>query len=278
MRRGTALMKIFRDRTAIVTGGASGLGRAVCEELGRQGTAVTVADINGDGAREVAERIAASGGQAAASPLDVTSEEQVRELVRRTARERGRLDYMFNIAGIAIQGEARDMGPEHWRRILDVNLMGVLHGTTAAYARMVEQGSGHIVNMSSLLGILGFGLSVAYGTTKHAIVGLSTSLRAEGAGLGVKVSVVCPGFVQTGLYDAATITRADRDAFYAQVPFKKMDPDRAALLTLRGVARNRGIIVFPFHARLLWLFQRLNPDAMDMANRSMMRNFRKIRR
>jgi len=271
-------MKSFRNKTAVVTGGASGLGRAICEQLGGHGTAVTVADINEAGACQVAARIEARGGRARAAALDVASEEQVRSLVRRTACENGGLDYMFNIAGIAIQGEARDMSPDHWRRILDINLLGVLHGTTAAYAQMVQQGSGHIVNMSSLLGIVGLGLSVAYGTTKHAIVGLSTSLRAEGAGLGVKVSVVCPGFVQTGLYQAAAITRADRDEFYAQIPFRKMDPGRAAALTLRGVANNRAIIVFPFHARVLWFLYRLNPDAMDRANRSMMKNFRKIRR
>jgi len=141
----------------------------------------------------------------------------------------------------------------------------------------VEQGSGHIVNMSSLLGIVGLGLSVAYATTKHAIVGLSTSLRAEGAGLGVKVSVVCPGFVQTGLYEAATITGADKDEFYAQVPFKRMGVDKAARLTLQGVAKNRGIIVFPLHARLLWLMQRLNPESLDKVAGPMMKGHRKIR-
>ncbi len=271
-------MKPFKNKTAIVTGGASGLGRAVCEQLGRQGTTVTVADINEAGAREVAERIIASGGKAGASSLDVTSEEEVRNLISHTAGEHGRLDYMFNIAGIAIQGEARDMNQEHWRRILDINLMGVLYGTTAAYEQMVKQGSGHIVNMSSLLGIVALGLSVAYATTKHAIVGLSTSLRAEGAGLGVKVSVVCPGFVQTALYDAATITGADKDEFYAQVPFKRMGVDKAARLTLQGVAKNKGIIVFPLHARLLWLMQRFNPAALDKIAGPMMEGHRKIRR
>ncbi len=270
-------MKAFKGRTAIVTGGASGLGREISEQLGGLGTSVIVADLNEAGAREVAQRIVASGGRARAVHLDVTSEEEVRSLVGRTASEHGRLDYMFNIAGIAIQGEARDMGPEHWRRILDINLLGVLYGTTAAYERMVEQGSGHIVNMSSLLGIVGLGLSVAYATTKHAIVGLSTSLRAEGAGLGVKVSVVCPGFVQTGLYEAATITGADKDEFYAQVPFRRMRVDRAARLTLQGVAKNRGMIVFPLHARLLWLMQRLNPGAMDKVHGPMMQQHRKIR-
>ena len=271
-------MNKYKDKTAIVTGGASGLGRALCEQLGERGAMVIVADINTAGATTVCEGILASGGKSMASHLDVTSEEQVRKLVDETAAKQGRLDYMFNIAGFAIQGEARDMNLEHWRRILDVNLFGVIYGTTVAYGRMVQQGFGHIVNMSSLLGIVGFGLSVAYATAKHAIVGLSTSLRAEGAELGVKVSVVCPGFVETGLYAAATITCADKEEFYAQVPFKKMEVTSAAREILKGVERNKGIIVFPSYARVLWRLQRLNPNSMDMANRSMLRKFRKIRR
>jgi NAD(P)-dependent dehydrogenase (short-subunit alcohol dehydrogenase family) len=271
-------MNNYRNKIAIVTGGASGLGRALCEQLGERGARAVVADINAAGATRVCKGILASGGKAEASQLDVTSEEDVRKLIDQTVAKHGRLDYMFNIAGFAIQGEARDMGLDHWRRILDVDLYGVIYGTTAAYARMVQQGFGHIVNMSSLLGIVGFGLSVAYATAKHAIVGLSTSLRAEGADLGVKVSVVCPGFVETGLYAAATITGADKEEFYAQVPFKKMHVAPAAREILKGVDRNKSIIVFPAHARVLWRLQRLNPNSMDMANRSMVRKFRKIRR
>jgi len=271
-------MKKYQDKIAIVTGGASGLGRALCEQLGARGAMVIVADINAAGAATVSESILASGGKARASHLDVTSEEDVRKLIDQTAAKQGRLDYLFNIAGFAIQGEARDMNLDHWRRILDVNLFGVIYGTTAAYTRMVQQGFGHIVNMSSLLGIVGFGLSAAYATAKHAIVGLSTSLRAEGADLGVKVSVVCPGFVETGLYAAATITCADKEEFYAQVPFKKMAAAPAAREILKGVARNQAIIVFPSSARVLWRLHRLNPNSMDMANRSIVRKFRKIRR
>ena len=271
-------MNKFKNRIAIVTGGASGIGRAISLELGRKGATVIVADINLEGAEETAKSIVASGGRAEASKLDVTSEEEIQKLIDQTVAEHRWLDYMFNIAGIAIQGEARDMDRDHWKRIMDINLMGVVHGTRAAYAQMVKQGSGHIVNMASLLGIVGLGLSVAYATTKHAIVGLSTSLRAEGDGLGVNVSVVCPGFVQTGLYNAATITNADKDVFYSQVPFKKMDVTKAAKATLKGVERNEGLIVYPFHAKYLWWLHRMNPASLDMANRVTLKKFRSIRR
>jgi short-subunit dehydrogenase len=110
---------------------------------------------------------------------------------------------MLNNAGIALGGEVRDMDLEHWRRILDVNLWGVIHGTTAAYQVMVKQGFGHIVNTASLGGLIPEPMATAYATTKHAVVGLSTSLRAEAAELRVKVSVVCPGFVQTRTFIVA---------------------------------------------------------------------------
>ena len=271
-------MSHFREKVAIVTGGASGIGRELCRQLGGHGATVIAADVNRDGAEQVASSIVGSGGRASAALLDVRDPEETRKLVEGTAADHGRLDYMFNNAGIAIHGEVRDMNKEHWDRIININLLGTLHGTIAAYAVMVEQGFGHIVNTASILGLLSMSVNCLYTTTKHAIVGLSTSLRAEGAGLGVKVSVVCPGFVQTGLYDAATVRKADHDEFFAQIPLKRMDVTKAGREILKGVERNKAIIVFPFSARFLWWLHRLNPNALDRPNLESIKSFRKIRR
>ena len=191
------------EKVAIVTGGGSGIGEALCRELARRGAQVVVADINADDARRVAAAIADNGGQATASTVDVAREQDVRRLVQDTASAYGHLDYLFNNAGIAIGGEARYLTLDHWRRVLDVDLYGVLHGTLAAYPIMVRQGFGHIVNTSSSAAFFPVPGNAPYSMAKRAVVGLSLSLRLEGAGLGVKVSCVCPGFVRTNIYQNA---------------------------------------------------------------------------
>lgn len=257
-------MSVFSNKIAFVTGGGSGLGRALSEELGRSGAVVVVADINKDAASSVSDSIAASGGQSCAMELDVTRAACVKESVDRVVAAHGRLDYMFNNAGIIILAEVRDMELQHWHRLIDVNLLGVLHGTTAAYLHMVKQGFGHIVNTASVGGLVPLPTYAAYAATKHAVVGLSTSLRPEASRLGVNISVVCPGTMNTGMGAAATILRASRERLDSRKRKQKtMDPAIAAQLVLRGVERNRGMIVFPFNARLLWWLHRLQPALLS---------------
>lgn len=267
----------FKEKVAIVTGGASGIGRAVSQEMARRGTALVVSDINSKGAEETASGITGAGGKARAAHLDVTKAEDVQKLVEETASEYGRLDYIFNNAGIGIAGEVRDMSLDDWRRIIDINLWGVIYGTTAAYPLMIKQGFGHIVNTASTAGLSGFPTLASYCATKHAVVGLSTSLRHEAADFGVKVSVVCPGFVRTGIFEATTVLKAKREDILAKADPMSMDVDKAALKILRGVEKNKQIINFPFNARLAWWLHRLNPSILSPLKAKAMRDFRKTR-
>jgi NAD(P)-dependent dehydrogenase (short-subunit alcohol dehydrogenase family) len=244
---------------AIVTGGASGIGRALCEALARGGARVVLVDRDEAGARAAAERIAGEGGRVRAEVLDVADGEAVRRAVEGTAAREGRVDYVFNNAGIAIGGELRDMTAEHWRRIVDVNLWGVIHGIRAAYPIMIRQGSGHIVNTASGAGLLPSPLASAYAMTKHAVVGLSASLRAEAEGLGVRVSVVCPGFVDTAIFDTGIGLGRPLRAGLERAPVRPYPAASAARAILRGVARNRAVIVFPFHMKAMLWGTRLAP-------------------
>lgn len=247
--------RVRSPKTAFVTGGASGIGRALATALAAKGVAVTVADLVAPDLRGM-EHV----------ELDVTSAEAVASAVRAVRQRHGRLDFVFNNAGIAVGGHAEELTLDHWNRAIDVNLRGVVHGVHAAYPIMIEQGYGHIVNTASMAGLVPAPLMLPYTASKHAVVGLSMALRAEAAAHGVRVSVVCPGFIDTPLLDNAnpglpyTETGAQaRDA--AVMAQGRLYPvESLAADILRGVARNRALIVAPASARLAWRAARLSPS------------------
>src|SRR5262249_12640338 len=140
---------------------------AVGEALAGAGADVVLADLNGAAAEEVARAIAAQGRKARAATLDVRDAAAVQALVDETVARTGQIDYLFNNAGIITIGEARDLTPEDWRAILDVNLHGVVHGVQAAYPIMVRQGSGHIVNTASMAGLMPSPFQLPYTTSKY---------------------------------------------------------------------------------------------------------------
>jgi len=266
----------FENKIAIVTGGGAGIGEALCRELARRGARVVVADINGDDADRVAAALPGDRRRAWARRVDVADEQDVRRLVEETAAAHGRLDYLFNNAGIAIGGDARDLTPAQWRRVLDVDLYGVLHGTLAAYPIMVKQGSGHIINTSSATGLLPQPINAPYCTAKHAIVGLSLSLRLEGADLGVKVSAVCPGYVRTNIYPNTVLAGLPREQA-ARKPVKMIEAAQAAVIILDGVARNHALILFPGYVRWAWRAYRIFPRAVERVFLSRVRQLRRYR-
>ena len=273
-------MAKFEGRVAIVTGGASGIGRVLCEALGQRGALVTVADLNYEGAEQVARGILQTGGEARAVQVDVTQRSEVEALVESAVHSHGRLDYVFNNAGITVGGEFRDTTLEHWQAALDVDLWSVVYGTMSAYRHMVRQGSGHIINTSSIGGLLPVPIGTPYAAAKHAVVGLSTSLRTEAAGLGVKVSVVCPGHVETSVSDRVIYaTQYSSEEALAQIMARgrTMSAADCAQIILRGVSRNRAIITVTPAARLVWWAYRLSPGAVIYLFQRMARQLRDLR-
>jgi NAD(P)-dependent dehydrogenase (short-subunit alcohol dehydrogenase family) len=269
--RATAQRRHFEGKVAIVTGAASGIGKALATELVDRGATVVVADIAGDASASVAEQLARRSGGAGApraitAALDVTDAAAVNQLVGRTAADHGGLDLLFNNAGIGVGGEVRELSAAHWRRVIDVNLWSVINGVNAAYPLMIAQGRGHIVNTASLSGLLPSPMLVPYSTTKHAVVGLSVGLRMEADAHGVRVTVVCPGVIETPLLDKP---------IPEDLPPVASMPNLRSMLTslvgtpypvaslasdvLDGVALNRPIIVTPFHARRAWALYRISP-------------------
>lgn len=262
----------FEGKVAIVTGAASGIGLALARALVVRGASVVFADIDHTGAERAADDLhAGPPGRASAAGLDVRDSEAFTELVERTARDHGHLDLIFNNAGIGVGGRVSDLTLAHFDRAIDVNLRGVINGILASFPIMIRQGRGHIVNTASSAGLLpGPGLA-PYAMTKHAVVGLSISLRPEAAASGVRVSVVCPGVIDTPILDrgnpadlppVASFTGGGRQALEKAMG-KAYPPELLARDVLAGVARNRAIIVAPHHARRAWLAYRIAPSLIQ---------------
>jgi len=259
-------LRTYQEAVAIITGGASGIGRALAEELSRRGAEVVLADRQIELAEEVAEGIREAGGMATAAEIDVTDFAAMQNLVQNTLATLGRLDYFFNNAGIGIGGEVQHYDIEDWRRILNVNLHGVVHGIQAAYPVMIQQGYGHIVNTASMAGLMPAPWTVSYAATKHAVVGLSTSLRIEAAAVGVRVSVLCPGVIDTPILQGAgkygkvlqPIAPEVQRAYWQRL--RPMPADRIACRTLNALAKNQAIVILPSWWRGIWWLNRLSPS------------------
>jgi NAD(P)-dependent dehydrogenase (short-subunit alcohol dehydrogenase family) len=258
-------IRIFDNATAIVTGGASGIGRALAVALAKRGCEVVLADLQIELAEEVVSEISVSGGKAKAVKIDVTDFPATQHLVEETVKRTGRLDYIFNNAGIAIGGGVNHYGIEHWNQIVDVNLRGVINGVQAAYKIMIAQGFGHIINTASMAGLMVSPGAVAYATTKYGVVGLSKSLRAEAANMGIRVSVVCPGVIRTPILEGGRYGKMLIDIPAEQIrqmweKLKPMPPNIFAEKVLNSVAKNRAIIIVPSWWKLYWWLNRLSPS------------------
>lgn len=216
-----------------------------------------------------------TGGSIIGTNLDVRDAEAVRALVEEIVARHGRLDLMFNNAGIGMGGQTHEIPSSHWDRIIDVNIRGVVNGVLAAYPLMVARREGHIVNTASGMGLAGSALTVPYSTTKHAVVGLSTTLRPEAAAHGVRVSVLCPGAVETPILDkgppadlpAGTATVTTARQYLKVLGLSPMPADRFARRALAQVAANKAIIIEPRSVKGLWYVHRLSPAITEHFNR-----------
>jgi NAD(P)-dependent dehydrogenase (short-subunit alcohol dehydrogenase family) len=256
---------------AVVTGAASGIGQALARALAARGSHVVIADIDAAAAQRTAAEIdRETPGSARPAALDVRNADAFRTLIERVDHERG-LDLLINNAGIAVTGPAEELTTAHWARQLDTNLWGVIHGVSAAYPLMRARGHGQILNTASLAGLVPAPGLLLYSTSKHAVVGLTLALRGEASASGVRVSALCPGWVDTPLLDApnpadlpaVSARRGGREAIRAAGLGPPIPPEAVAALALRGLDRNQALIVGPLAARAYWRAWRYAPAAVD---------------
>lgn len=249
----------FRDKGCVVTGAASGIGYAVSEALLQAGAVVFLVDRDSKTLASAVEQLSSYAGRVYSMSVDVTNQEQVQHMVEHAASRHGRLDVLFNNAGLGGTLPIGEVTLEHWRRIIDLNLWGVIYGIHFALPIMRKQGGGHIVTTSSLAGLLPIPFQAIYCTTKYAVVGLSESLRFELEDEGIHFSVACPGSVVSRIWGTPIVG----ERFESKPPADAIPAAEAAKTILAGVANKEGIIALPESARSLWRKYWSSPEALE---------------
>lgn len=263
-------------KLALVTGAGAGIGRATAVELARQGARmVLVVDRDLAGANDTAEAVRATGAQAAAYQVDVTDEAAVDALAAQVGAEHGVVDILVNNAGIGMAGRFLETSPENWDAILAVNLRGVISGSRAFVAPMVERGQGGtVINVSSASAFLPSKSMIAYSTTKAAVLAFSEALRADLADEGITVTAVCPGFVNTDIAkntvyagmsaEAQERARAKADKAYRR---RNYTPEATAKAIVKAVRTGPPVLPVAPETRVAYAMRRISPTAIRLLAR-----------
>lgn len=244
----------------LITGAASGLGRALALHMGGSGVKLMLTDRDGARLDSTAEDVRGTGATVLTQVMDVRDDDAWEALSHRVTAEWGGLDVLVNNAGVADLGPLVDTQPHHWERQLDINLMGVVRGCRSFVQLMLEQGTGHIVNIASFAGLATAPGMIAYNTAKGAVIAFSESLQVELAAAGVGVSVVCPAFFRTELTssmdDASPdmVRRIERWMDSSGVTAEDVCTDIVA-----AIRADRFLVLTHKETRRFWLFKRLMP-------------------
>jgi NAD(P)-dependent dehydrogenase (short-subunit alcohol dehydrogenase family) len=259
-------MRQIRGKTALVTGAASGIGRAIALRLADEGARLYLIDVNAAGLVDVVGEAMRRGVEALGRQCDVSQPAQNSAAIQHLLDQYGGVDILVNNAGITYYGQTKRMAREHWDRLLAVNLFAPIQYTLELLPTLCSRDEAHIVNVASICGLVGLERVAAYTTSKFALVGFSESLRAEYVRQGVGVTALCPGLVDTNLFAAAA---RGEDIRENKVPPRWLlaTPEQIANRAIRAIYRNHGMVVIQPYAKLLHLVKRFTPGLLDLPYR-----------
>lgn len=224
---------LLKDKVAIITGAASGFGKATAILFSQEGAKIVAVDFNFEGASKTAEEIHAAGGEALAIKADVSSSKDVANFIEKTVQTYEKIDILFNNAGIYIPGKADEVSEDDWDKTININLKGVYLGSKYAIPHMKNNGSGVIINTASAGGIIGFPDAVAYAASKGGVVSITKAMSVDYAKENIRVNCICPGTGETGLTKEALEIPQFKEAFLAPIPMGRFgqpeDVAKAAL-------------------------------------------------
>lgn len=252
----------------MITGAASGIGEALARQLCNEGAIVYASDLQGERLQQVSQ---GWSGKFQVEAIDVRSRENLQSWISCCESEVGRIDVFINNAGLGMAGPFEQHPWEDWELIRSINLDAVVWNCQQIWPKLKAQGEGHLVNLASLYAISPSPLASLYGCTKHAVLGLSRALMMEAEGTRVGIHAVCPGFVDTRIYEDALMRDLELGQVKKMIPFKSISPDQAAKIILKGVRKGKTEIVFPAHAKITRWSWRLAPGLFRAFYRARLR-------
>ncbi len=260
-------MKVFKNKKCLITGAASGIGRATALAMGHLGAHLFLTDINEKGLKEMCQMIEKKGGKVSKYKVfDISKYDQVKSFADEIHREFGPMDIVMNIAGISVWGTVDQLTHEHWNAVINVDLWGPIHGIECFVPEMIRAGKGgHVVTVSSSAGLIALPWHAAYSAAKWGILGACEVLRYDLMQHDIGVTVVCPGAVETPLKHTVEIVGVDRthpEAKKLEEKFSKraVTPEKVAQLIIKAVKKNKFLVLTSFDIKLLyWLKRRMFP-------------------
>lgn len=258
-------MRTLRNKTALVTGAASGIGRAIALRLAEEGTNLFLLDIDQIGLVNIVKDVKDHRVEAIGRHCDVSDPNQIASSVAHILDRWGGIDLLVNNAGITYYGQTEHMSAEHCEKLLAINLNAPIHFTRELLPTMLERPEAHVLNIASFFGLIGTRRLSAYTASKFGLVGFSESLRAEYGRVGLGVTAICPGFVDTNLFATAPLGN-DRQQQKTPPSWMLTTPEKIAARAIKAVYRNQAQVVMQPYAKLAYLGKRLVPGLYDWAN------------